>query len=302
ESFIAEIEKLVYVQDEPFGSSSIYAQFKVMQAASENGLKVMLDGQGGDELFWGYKLYYRFFLLSLAVQLELIDLMREIRHISNSPLGTYRAVIGEMIKGLFSFLLPKKFILKAFQISKTADLHFIKTDFLRSYAERSEMHFELMRHTNPADFAYKMFTRFSLPQLLRYEDRNSMWFSVEARTPLADDINLINFAFNLPAVYKIHNGWSKFILREAMRSLLPAEVAFRKDKIGFATPEKEWMKKLKPYIIEIIRDYPNDFIDTDYVIQNFDRLNQFNFFELWKAINTVLWIKMLGELKRGQEL
>ena len=89
-------------------------------------------------------------------------------------------------------------------------------------------------------------TGYTLPLLLRWEDRNSMAWSIEARTPFADDHELIEYVAGVPGAYKIHRGWSKVLLREGMRDVLPRLVADRTDKIGFATPERAWLLELAP--------------------------------------------------------
>ena len=87
-------------------------------------------------------------------------------------------------------------------------------------------------------------TQYSLPHLLKAEDRNSMAHSVEARVPFTD-YRLVDYVFSLPGIYKIHDGWTKWLLRLATKDLLPEEIVWRKDKLGFATPawasrHEEW--------------------------------------------------------------
>ena len=136
-------------------------------------------------------------------------------------------------------------------------------------------------------------TVISLPELLRYEDRNSMRFSIESRTPFADDINLIEYVFKIPSVYKIHNGWSKYLLRESMKGIIPDAVRLRTDKIGFATPEYEWLRDIKeilfsgynPELNEILnmKKFENDWDDI-YIRQNKAGITQ-----IWRFINFILW-------------
>ena len=96
---------------------------------------------------------------------------------------------------------------------------------------------------------------FNLCQLLRYEDRNSMAFSIESRVPFVD-YRLVEYVLTIPVTYKIHDGWSKYILRKAMDGELPAEVQWRKDKMGFVTPEKDWMNN---YFSKIINNNHSKF-------------------------------------------
>ena len=83
--------------------------------------------------------------------------------------------------------------------------------------------------------------QFSIPQLLRYEHRNSMAFSVEARLPVLD-YRLVEWAFAQPVGVKLHRGWTKYVARKGVSSLCPESIAWRTDKVGFATPEAQWMR------------------------------------------------------------
>ncbi|MCB0380623.1 MAG: hypothetical protein KDD24_05150, partial [Flavobacteriales bacterium] len=141
------------------------------------------------------------------------------------------------------------------------------------------------------------FTEYGLKHLLRTADRNSMRFSVESRMPFADDIDLIETVFNISGSYKIQHGKSKFLLREAMKDVLPSEIYNRTDKIGFATPEKKWMQELKPYFKEIISQQKNDeYVNWEDFYQNFDAIydNALNTstLRLWRFINFALWRKV----------
>jgi asparagine synthase (glutamine-hydrolysing) len=135
-----------------------------------------------------------------------------------------------------------------------------------------------------------------LKALLRYEDRNSMRFSIDSRTPFADDTPLIEYLFQVPSSYKIRLGWSKYLLREATRGLLPEEIRMRKDKIGFATPEHLWLKDLSADFKHHITDHASSFIDTRKLIRDWDTLVAEQPSEgittLWRFINFSAWMKV----------
>ena len=143
---------------------------------------------------------------------------------------------------------------------------------------------------------YEYMTKSSLKVLLKYEDRNSMRFSIEARTPFADDINLIEYVFQIPSVYKIHNGWSKFLLRQAMKGILPEEIRLRKDKIGFATPEYFWLVKIKNELKEYFTDDLKNYINVDVFLKDWDNLferqNKYGVTYIWRFINLAVWNKV----------
>ena len=143
---------------------------------------------------------------------------------------------------------------------------------------------------------HQYMVRSRLKTLLRYEDRNSMRFSIEARTPFADDINLIEYAFKISSAFKINNGWSKSLLRSSMRGILPETIRNRRDKIGFATPEDEWLIDIKDYLKEYFTKSLNEFINIDNVLNNwnkiFKRESRVRIMPFWRFINFAVWMKV----------
>jgi asparagine synthase (glutamine-hydrolysing) len=119
---------------------------------------------------------------------------------------------------------------------------------------------------------YNDTTRFNLQQLLRYEDRNSMRFGIESRAPFTD-YRLVEYALNMPPAYKIHNGWTKYILRMSLKAHVPEQIIWRRDKIGFQTPEKDWLPGISGF---------NDFVQKYKVRYNGDYFwwRAFNLFKL----------------------
>ncbi len=207
--FYRDMNNLVFLHDEPVISTSVYAQYKVMELASRN-VKVVLDGQGADELFAGYwagkNRWKRYPYSSL-----------------NRPL--------------------KRLAFKS--------LYYWKIRFLKNFLGDFDVDFvaDTLVQKMPSDLNQHLFldeTQYNLPQLLRYEDRNSMGFSVEARVPFTD-YRLVEYVLNIPFCYKIHNGWTKYILRRAVEDFVPSKIVWRKDKIGFQTPEKKWLIDFRPF-------------------------------------------------------
>jgi asparagine synthetase B (glutamine-hydrolysing) len=137
-------------------------------------------------------------------------------------------------------------------------------------------------------------TRFNMQQLLHYEDRNSMAFSIEARVPFIEH-RLIEFVMKVPAVYKIHNGWSKVLLRNAMEGLLPKEIQWRKDKMGFVTPEEAWINDLRPHFVKLIRQEAfrsARFADMKKFIDHFDRESiSLPSSDIWRFLNLEFWMR-----------
>ncbi len=295
QEFLHDLEDLVYVQDVPFGSTTIYAQYQVMRLARESGVRVLLDGQGGDELFTGYKSYYVAFYVEMLRRFRLADMIRELINIRNSPVSiNYLASFLAKLAGAVA--LPG--ILKEAAVKASArENAYLNADFWHAHKHRLDM----IKERVPASLNHILhgyITGLKLKTLLRYADRNSMRFSVESRTPFADDVNLIEFAFQIPSVYKIHNGWSKYLLRQAARGLLPEEIRQRKDKIGFATPEYRWLNETKDALKAYVTGDMREFVDAERMVRDWDHLvknqSQSGITHLWRFINFAVWKKVYG--------
>lgn len=298
ETFLNEADDLVYHQDEPFGSTSIYAQWCVMRLASENKIKVLLDGQGADELFSGYNTYYPYFLASVARKNGLLRCWKELLYYKkrHSP---------DLLKFIYFLIFP----LMPQNIRTTLAGKALKRDDILSkrFADEFEGSDEgLKRIKDPFwDNLYYMFKSLSLPALLRFEDRNSMAFSIESRVPFLD-YRLIEFVFSLPSFFKIDKGVSKVILRESMKGVLPEEIRVRMDKMGFVTPQELWFKnELKPFVKEVVTSKEigiRGFLNGKKVLETFNRQSandRNNSFLLWRIVNLELWLRKF--IDRGLE-
>ncbi len=237
-AFIADIETLVRRQGEPFGSTSIYAQYKVAEAAQAAGIKVLLDGQGADELFAGYRFYLGARVAGLIAQGEPVKAARLLARISQMPgvklpsavFHTLAALdvpgAAAMVGRLAASAGPGDLILAA-NSAGTIDV---------APTRRMPRRLALFDRLNAS------LEREVLPQLLRFEDRNTMAFSIEARVPFLD-VPLAQAACRLaPDLLIDDTGLTKSVLRDALAGLVPAEILARRDKIGFATPEARWLK------------------------------------------------------------
>jgi asparagine synthase (glutamine-hydrolysing) len=223
-----EITRLITHQEEPFGSASIYAQWKVFEKASTH-VKVVLDGQGADEIFGGYAKYRSAYIAQLIRTFSPVKALGEFIgtvKMHNSFKKTLTSLVA-MPLHLVPDALKKRLYVhrKRALIDKTLEqlqttIKAIPFEYLSSFRP----------NLNNMLYSYQM--KYSLPHLLHYEDRNSMAFSIESRTPFTD-YRLVDYLFSIPACYKFHDGWSKWLLRLAMKDLLPSKILWRKDKIGF---------------------------------------------------------------------
>lgn len=222
---LAELDNLVWHQDEPFFSASVYAQWSVMRQARAAGVPVLLDGQGADETLLGYRKFYFYHLRDLMAAGEWSQAAREAAGLAlNGDRGSFRPMAA--MRYLPSQWLPQGSMLADFMHEQVTD---DAADFNQGVGRKS---LQQRQHDDV--------TRLSLPALLRYEDRNSMAWSIESRVPFLD-YRLVEFLYGLPADRKIGNGQSKLILRRALADLLPPPILARRDKMGFETPQTIWM-------------------------------------------------------------
>jgi len=238
-----EIEALTWHQEQPFFSTSIYAQWNVMRLAKEQGVTVLLDGQGGDETLAGYHLYFGPYSQDLFLRLRLMALMKVLYSYGREHGLSSLPVIA------FTFL-PQRLrhpIRKRIRpLAITPELE---------QAGEGDAQLPLPHNFKSALQAalYETLTRTMLPTLLRYADRNSMAFSREVRLPFLDH-RLVEFLFAIPDDQKLRGTTTKFVLRNAIRGLVPEEIRLRRDKLGFEPPQAIWMKEsLKAWIEEILR-------------------------------------------------
>jgi asparagine synthase (glutamine-hydrolysing) len=262
----SDLTNLVRAQDEPFGSTSIYAQYRVMRLARESGVTVALDGQGGDELFVGYDSQYPALFWDLVRGGRVGALAREWRGLANASFGRAALVRG-MAEYLGAHVLPGAAMGAAARAFRGEGAH-LRRDFVHEHEARNARIAE-RASLSLNELSHEMLTQFILPLLLRYEDRNAMAWSIESRTPFADDHPLIEYVNGVPAIYKVHDGWSKTLLREAMRTRLPESVYRRTDKIGFATPQRAWLRALREDALEALTQ-PDEFLETSKIGDELD--------------------------------
>jgi asparagine synthase (glutamine-hydrolysing) len=248
DTLIADFEKLSYYQEEPFLSSSIYAQYKVFELAKEQDITVLLDGQGADEILGGYQKYIHWYLQEVLSRHKLSTLQKEKKAMRRNMVP-----FSWGFKNYFAAFLPMHAAMhlekKTYQ--KTIHHSDINSDFLRAQRGREweGIHKPVVSKLN--DILHFNTIESGLDELLRYADRNSMAHGREVRLPFLDH-KLVEFIFSLPANFKIHEGWTKWMLRNAMDKKLPHEIVWRKDKVGYEPPQQQWMKNktLQEYMHE----------------------------------------------------
>lgn len=229
--FEKDIDDIIYHQDEPFQSASIFAQYKVMQLAKQNKVTVLLDGQGADELLGGYEGLY-------------VDYLKQLFHNAPSVYSSEVKEYNEMHGG------------------KHGHIDLYKNDTVALKLKRTAKRLMAREQAVPQNYFSGILKQYTsgaaLQQLLRYADRNSMAHSIEVRLPFLSH-ELAEFIFSLPDDFKLRQGWPKYILRKAFDKKLPDKITWRKNKVGFETPENNFLKSESAMArIKIAEEYAAD--------------------------------------------
>ena len=298
EDLLRDFRDLNYAQDIPVCSTGTYGQFQLMRRAKEVGIKVILDGQGGDELFGGYHSHSLVFWKELLRKGKFEKFVKE-ASCDGKLFFNLKEIAKVFSKSEFASLLPSS-LQKSFYKSYFKQNEFVNDAVIREYiysgGMRSEL--EVSNSSSLNEALLKDFTNTRLKMYLKYEDRSSMWHSIEARTPFADDHHLVEYAFGIPGTYKIHNGVNKFILREAMRNYLPKQIKERKDKLGFVTPIDKWVKEMQNQCLDYFDDSLSDFMDVKKIKNNPDKFfslsNHADGVRVFRMISFAIWKKIFN--------
>jgi asparagine synthase (glutamine-hydrolysing) len=238
EQLFKNLDRLTWHQDEPFLSTSIFAQWCVFEEARKNGVIVMLDGQGADEILCGYRGFFGAYLAGLLRRRQVGRWLSELgamrREINFGPMRS----IGYTA----AYLMPEfTGLLGRFDGRAYSDKNWLRPCHRGVYAKDPIRHAG-GRTNSVRGMSLAQITATNLPMLLHWEDRNSMAFSVEARVPFLD-YRLVELCLSIADEDKLGLGISKSILRRAMRGIVPDTVLDRRDKMGFVTAEKFWVTR-----------------------------------------------------------
>ncbi len=286
ENLLTDLDKFIEAQQEPFGTTSIYASYSIMKEANES-VKVMLNGQGADEHLAGYHYFFGNYFLVLFKKFKWLKLIRE----NINYYKTYKSTFA--LKSFIYFTLPKRLQSKM----KVSEKGVLYADFSNIFFKTSSVPTKLFGSETLNESLLNHF-EYKLEHLLKWDDRNSMRFGIESRNPFLD-YRLIERSIFMDEKFKIDHGMTKTILREAIKNIVPSEIRLRKDKVGFETPEDEWFRRedFQKIIWEILNsDSFNNrgIIDPLVAVKQYQKhLNrEINIArEIWKWVNLELWFR-----------
>tara|TARA_B110001452_G_C15238955_1_gene428994 strand:- start:115 stop:2079 length:1965 start_codon:yes stop_codon:yes gene_type:complete len=300
DAFWENIPKIIWHNDEPIQTPTTFNQWSVMEAAKNQSIKVTLDGQGVDELAAGYPTYFSIHLAELARKLHVIEFIATFKDIVSTK-GEGRNAASLLFRVIY-LLIPRWAIstLSAipffrFVVKGESFQPILRKKYKKSWRNIAKQQL-LLQRKHSISIAKRLrfdFYNMSLPALLRYEDRSSMAFSIEARTPFLD-YRLVEFIQSLPSEYFIKEGLTKAIVRDGVSSLIPQSVFNRTDKKGYPIPSSDWLNKSNKIIKNIFSG--ETFLSTYINIDEFQKMLSVGKLpikddELWRLVFAELWFR-----------
>jgi len=291
DTLLSDIESFTKCHGEPVPSTGPYAQFKVMELSKGN-VKVLLDGQGGDEILAGYHYFFGTYLKELLSHLRFKMFLRELLAYYSKHKSLYA------LQSLVFYSLPDALKTQA----RLAGRDYLDREFYIQYNSVTRLPSTLFNARTLQESLIFHFL-YKLEHLLKWEDKNSMFFSLESRVPFLDH-RLVERTLSLSPERVINDGMTKCILRQAMKGIVPENIRLRRDKVGFLTPEQQWFRT--PKFETFVRDLLNSdsfrgrpYFNHDKCIRMYDahmqrKINASR--DIWKWINLELWLRNLESL------
>lgn len=299
ENILEDIKSLIYFHDGPCEEASPYSGFCVYRGVGDT-VKVLLDGQGADELFAGYLSGFAMYIKDLVEQGQIWSRLKAVKVAASFkeaiPMHTSQVGENELVQilGYRGYKKYTKKFLKSNPKNKNISSD-IWTDKFKSYSTEAEWEYPEDIKSNIEKLLYTQFNHCMLPRILHDVDRNSMAHSLEVRLPFLD-YRIVEFSYALDSRYKIRNSWSKYIVRRGLKKYLPKKIYSRRNKMGFPAPFDVWIRdqryktEFKEYIDKFAeRGIVHKKILMDYYKRHLDGEN-YKYF-LFKVIATEMWLE-----------
>lgn len=284
-TYWADLEKLTWHQDLPISSTSMFAQWEVMKCAKGENIKVLLDGQGADEILGGYYNFAGIYLIELLKGFRMRSFRSQKKKLEENFSPNMDIALG---RALFYFI--PEFFQRKIRSGKRLGMGFINEKYAAQMQE--------IKIPGRGGRSFKeqslLSIQYGLQDLLRYEDRNSMAFSIESRVPFLDH-RIVEFCIALGNDWKIKDGWTKYILRKTAEPILDAKLTWRKDKMGFVTPQKSWKEHSQKELTDFVNNCEiPDFINREYLITLCAKeiSNATHLSEFWRMISFLKWVQV----------
>lgn len=289
-----DLERTLQVQEEPFGDPSIISHLKIMRSAQEKGIKVILGGQGADEIFYGYDNMFHALAGGTLRKGDLLKFAGQVRQLRLSS--------GDISKILLSALAPHLYV-HFRRRSRKHRRNFIRSEFLYGVVDQK------IHLARPDDF-YETWIEsirgVHLPHLVHYDDRNGMALGVEGRMPFLDH-RILEFLAAIRTEDFARDGVRKFLLKESCSSYLPPSIRIRQDKVGFFTPLREMIFRDLDFLHDQFRSlvFPLQIVDARVLQTDLERcrkgeLDMTIALRIWRTFSLCLWMKLFNVKVTGR--
>ncbi len=265
---IEQLEDINRRHNMPLFNASSFTQYKVTESVKRQGQSVLVDGQGGDEMLGGYPGYAPVFLQSLRKNGRWKEWWAEFSQVSNSGM-TRQDIMLRRLK-----LWTKRHYYSPYRIARRRKYEYeslmpnVRDELFNNPASIPEV-----KKENLNDTLFESYTIF-LGNILRWSEHSAALNGIECIMPLSNDLSLTEFCFSIPSLYKIHDGWNKYLLRKAMVGTVPDDICWRKQKMGFYFPEQNWLNEMEKAMSHYIQktEDPEGCINRKYLAENLTRL------------------------------
>ena len=290
---IKQLEEASRIQNIPIFTTASVARHYLMEAASQRGFDAIMGEQGADGLFAGYTDYFLPFLKSLRNQWMFKDWAKELLTISNSTIS-YKEIASRKLKDL-----AKKYYYNKERLAKKTK--FQELSFLnKAYQNYSYLDNSIADKSVLNDYLYESYTIY-LTSLLQFGERSAANFEMNYLTPFSNSKALTECLFSVPSTFKIHNGWTKYLLRSSMVGIVPDEIRWRKQKVDFHLSESNYLNEIgnemKQHIYEL--EDADNFIDKTSLLDAWKTVyhsNNFHFQQfVFRYLSYLLWRKGIYE-------
>jgi len=248
-----DIDKIMYHQDEPPISMTVFPHWYLMHEIKKHGIKVIISGQGSDEMLAGYlEQFLGYSLVDLLSNYRYQRFFHDIKKFKDKSNIKYSIILLQILKAIAT----RRIGMLAKSLMRDKGILYLRPDFIKNNWKVYNYKETMTKYSRLNESLYRALTLDSPPYILHYEDRNSMAFSIEQRVPFLD-YRLVEFLFSLSNKQKIDNGISKIILRNSLKGIMPEKVRQRYSKLGFTVPVNKWMREMKNYAFNILnsRDF-----------------------------------------------
>lgn len=282
-SLIQDLQGFITSLTEPVPTTSVYAEYKVMELA-KNHCTVILNGQGADEILAGYHYFYGYYFRDLLKEYKWGKLLNELYQYTKMQKS-------DLALRYFAFsVFPK--LLRHYKVHDHLDASF----YNQNYETDNVLFDTFYKSKSLKEFLINHF-EYKFEHHLLWADKTGMNFSLETRFPFLDH-HLVERTLSLESDAYIKNGYTKVVMRNALRGILPEKIRLRKDKIGYSTPQSEWFQDHN--LLELVEDvvYSDSFKNRGYFniktcqdqFENYKRSHKGNP-DFWKWLHLELWFR-----------